>query len=584
MDSRKTLAIAAILLASAGAASASAGVVYSNFLAGNGVDPTASIPMSTDGSYVEVSFEVPPGLSYLLTGIDVALSNPNGVADSLSVALIRDPPWAPGDGFPIFGDRQDYSATIPLGGLEPTQPQIVFINTGGQNVLDPSLYHLRLSVGSSSAAGATVNWHQNSAGVNGTTVTSFVPQGTIEGTPIQLSTGPLPAFRIRGIPQVLYQIGDSPPIAPAFSSFATVAGGPAAYATVELEVICPGPKAQFTCPVGVSLQAGETPAQVCGDVAAAINNFADTAPLGSCWPLPNLVVDPSQFHADCSGDSVRITNSTAGLCQGAFVCVDGLNNLTKFAALPQRRTLAYEYDSVSGPLVLDFSGTFSGIPGDPTHPGGIQVIHRRLLTDQTFAVNVQLPAGSTPSQIGSALAAAMLGDADQVSATPTGLRFNAGEPYDLTLRVNDSALSWALSPFTDLLARSSLSTNPAPFVQPTCAGGPTRLCLQHGRFQVEAAWSTSEGGSGDGLTVNTTDESGSFTFFDAANVEIVAKIVNACDSFHKWWFFAAGATNVGVDLKVTDTLTGQVRTYHNATGAPFQPILDTDAFGSCPVS
>jgi hypothetical protein len=62
------------------------------------------------------------------------------------------------------------------------------------------------------------------------------------------------------------------------------------------------------------------------------------------------------------------------------------------------------------------------------------------------------------------------------------------------------------------------------------------------------------------------------------------QIINACAFFHKAWFFAAGATNVGVDLKVTDTLTGQVRTYHNATDAPFQPILDTEAFGGCPVS
>jgi hypothetical protein len=79
-----------------------------------------------------------------------------------------------------------------------------------------------------------------------------------------------------------------------------------------------------------------------------------------------------------------------------------------------------------------------------------------------------------------------------------------------------------------------------------------------------------------------TDDSGSFSFFAGQNVEIVAKIVDACAFVNKIWFFAAGMTNVGVDLTVTDTFTGQVRTYHSATGVAFQPVLDTGAFGACP--
>lgn len=46
----------------------------------------------------------------------------------------------------------------------------------------------------------------------------------------------------------------------------------------------------------------------------------------------------------------------------------------------------------------------------------------------------------------------------------------------------------------------------------------------------------------------------------------------------KFWFFAAGLTNIAVDLAVTDTKTHQVKKYTNAAGTPLAPILDTSAF------
>jgi hypothetical protein len=45
--------------------------------------------------------------------------------------------------------------------------------------------------------------------------------------------------------------------------------------------------------------------------------------------------------------------------------------------------------------------------------------------------------------------------------------------------------------------------------------------------------------------------------------------------------FAAGPTDVEVELVVTDTHTGATRIYESALGQPFRTVRDTSAF-SCP--
>ena len=111
-----------------------------------------------------------------------------------------------------------------------------------------------------------------------------------------------------------------------------------------------------------------------------------------------------------------------------------------------------------------------------------------------------------------------------------------------------------------------------------CVGSDTVLCLS-GRFQVEATWQTTSGSSGVGHATNLTPESGYFWFFDASNVELVVKALDACEIGSGQWFFATGMTTVGVQLTVTDTFTGEVKIYGPTTaGVLFVPILDTAAF------
>jgi plastocyanin len=134
----------------------------------------------------------------------------------------------------------------------------------------------------------------------------------------------------------------------------------------------------------------------------------------------------------------------------------------------------------------------------------------------------------------------------------------------------------------------SLSKRPAP-APPSllsrrdlgCAEGDTVLCID-GRFQVEATWQIASGESGPGFAVPLTGESGYFWFFQPSNVEMIVKRLDACTIGQGQWFFAAGLTNVGVRLRVTDTFTGDVRTYTNPLGTPFVPVQDTGAFSFCP--
>jgi hypothetical protein len=114
-----------------------------------------------------------------------------------------------------------------------------------------------------------------------------------------------------------------------------------------------------------------------------------------------------------------------------------------------------------------------------------------------------------------------------------------------------------------------------------CSPNDTQLCLNGGRFKVQAEWTTN-GGHGSGHAVPLTSDTGYFWFFNEANVELVVKVLDACAARRRFWVFAGGLTNVQVHLTVTDTRTNQVRTYDNPARTPFRPVQDTNAFQTCP--
>jgi CSLREA domain-containing protein len=119
-------------------------------------------------------------------------------------------------------------------------------------------------------------------------------------------------------------------------------------------------------------------------------------------------------------------------------------------------------------------------------------------------------------------------------------------------------------------------------VSSACIDGGASLCLNNGRFRVSATWRTPQGQMGDAQAVRLTGDSGYLWFFDPSNIEITIKVLDACALNQRYWVFASGLTNVRVDLRVEDTVTGAVKTYTNPQGTSYVPQLDTSAFATCP--
>ncbi|HEV7517994.1 MAG TPA: Calx-beta domain-containing protein [Thermoanaerobaculia bacterium] len=120
-----------------------------------------------------------------------------------------------------------------------------------------------------------------------------------------------------------------------------------------------------------------------------------------------------------------------------------------------------------------------------------------------------------------------------------------------------------------------------------CVAGHNTLCLgDGGRFKAEVAWSSQSSGSGDAVAVPlaSAPQSGLFYFVDPSNIEMLVKVLNACIPAlgNHYWVFYAATTNVQFTLTVTDTHSGQVKTYTNALNHAASPVQDTTAFATCP--
>ncbi len=116
----------------------------------------------------------------------------------------------------------------------------------------------------------------------------------------------------------------------------------------------------------------------------------------------------------------------------------------------------------------------------------------------------------------------------------------------------------------------------------SCTPDTHTLCLNSGRFSITADFQrTPEGPSSPATAVPLTANTGYFWFFDPTNIELVMKVLPGCSVNNSYWVFAGGLTNVGVEMKVTDTVTGASKSYSTTFGTPFQPIQDSSAF-PCP--
>ncbi len=146
------------------------------------------------------------------------------------------------------------------------------------------------------------------------------------------------------------------------------------------------------------------------------------------------------------------------------------------------------------------------------------------------------------------------------------------------------------SPGIDLLRIGAEPLGEARIARPVhgdghCEPGPHRLCVLENRFALEVRFvdpnaSYPEGDPGKAATVLpslTTEETGFFWFFNEANIELAAKVLDGRKQNGRFWLLYGGVSDVEYTLTVTDTVTGLQESYRNEQGSICGGV-DTDAF------
>jgi photosystem II stability/assembly factor-like uncharacterized protein len=189
------------------------------------------------------------------------------------------------------------------------------------------------------------------------------------------------------------------------------------------------------------------------------------------------------------------------------------------------------------------------------------------------------------------------------SITPAGLFIDPQVSTTLylahgngVLRSTDGGVTWApwndglQSPVTALAfdpstpAKVLVATREAGIsarltagVSSPCIPDSTHLCLNGGRFRVEASWKDFQGNTGVGKTLPLTNDTGAFWFFGPDNLELTVKVLDGRTFNGRFWVFYGSLTNVEFAFTVTDTVTQQQQTYRNPAGH-FASAGDTSAF------
>jgi ELWxxDGT repeat protein len=149
----------------------------------------------------------------------------------------------------------------------------------------------------------------------------------------------------------------------------------------------------------------------------------------------------------------------------------------------------------------------------------------------------------------------------------------SADPQDLTVVGNQLFFS-----ADDGIYGREVWVYPLAAAGPGCRPSDTALCLHGGRFQVEAEWQDFAGHTGMGHAAGLTDDTGTFWFFDPANVEVVLKVLDGRPLNGHFWTFYGALSSVRYTLTVTDVETGATRRYTNPPGH-LGSVGDTQAFG-----
>jgi hypothetical protein len=101
---------------------------------------------------------------------------------------------------------------------------------------------------------------------------------------------------------------------------------------------------------------------------------------------------------------------------------------------------------------------------------------------------------------------------------------------------------------------------------------------ESGRFQIEVDWAVpSQGRTGVGTPVVLSSDTRYFWFFTPTNVELVIKVLDGRGINGHFWVFYGALSDVQYTIRVTDTATGDVKTYTNPSGH-LASVADIEAF------
>lgn len=151
---------------------------------------------------------------------------------------------------------------------------------------------------------------------------------------------------------------------------------------------------------------------------------------------------------------------------------------------------------------------------------------------------------------------------------------NAADGCDVRVSTVDGAFATTYQSISQYLSPGN-PTQPA-----ACVASATQVCLLNNRFGVKVAFN--DGAAKTATAIKYTSDSGLFWFFDQANIEVLVKMIDACSFNQRFWVYSGGTTDLDVTITVTDSKTGQVKTYNNPRGTAFKTITDGGAFATCP--
>jgi hypothetical protein len=225
-------------------------------------------------------------------------------------------------------------------------------------------------------------------------------------------------------------------------------------------------------------------------------------------------------------------------------------------------------------------GLFAG--GCETDDGDYFDVYSVFLTQGTqIVVRVNAPGGLDPAVFITDEAASSVLASDDDSGGGLNALLSYTVPISRTYLIVVFSVIGGDFGFYTLMLTCTAGTAPPP--GNNCVSNASTMCLNNNRFKLQLQWRAPNGTTGVGnLAPYSTADSGLFWFFNAANLEMLVKVLNGCSINNHYWVFAAATTNVEYTLTVTDMKTGLTKQYFNHQGVAAPALTDTTAFQTCP--